>query len=307
MSKPMNRKARAQLDLQLRHRINAGRVAVKDQAAFFRRQFGRVASEWKADDTRVTFADFAISEKLFAELRRDFPGDDYCSEEASPLDEDLLLESTFAWVVDPIDGTNNYALGFPMCAISLALLLDGEPVYGFIYDYSTDAILEGGPDYGLFRNQKKVDRNRTAADAQTMLGLHFPMDAALLAKLQPLLSKYRARCLGSGALTASYVATGYLTGAVDFRVKVWDVAAAYALCLGAGVCFEFIGTSPFPLRHFHPQADFCPYIAGTPEFCGELRRLIGAHSAERRLSVPRTPQFSQGISPAGAGLFRFCP
>jgi len=271
MKKSLNRQAQAQFDLQLRHRINAGRVAVKAQTAFFGRQFGQVASEWKADDTRVTFADFAISENVFAALRRDFPEDDYCSEEANPLDEVLTLAAGFAWVIDPIDGTNNYALGFPVCAISLALLHDGMPVYGFIYDYSTDALLEGGAGFGLQRNQKTMNRDRMAADAQTMLGLHFPIDLELLDKLKPLLAKYRVRCLGSGALSAAYVATGYLTGVVDFRVKVWDIAAAYALCAGAGVAFKFLEASPFPLRAFHPQMDFCPYLAGTAAVCEELQ------------------------------------
>jgi len=275
MKKSLNRQAQAQFDLQLRHRINAGRVAVKAQTAFFGRQFGQVASEWKADDTRVTFADFAISENVFAALRRDFAEDDYCSEEANPLDEVLTLGAGFAWVIDPIDGTNNYALGFPVCAISLALLHDGMPVYGFIYDYSTDALLEGGAGFGLQRNQKTVNRDRMAADAQTMLGLHFPIDLELLDKLKPLLAKYRVRCLGSGALSAAYVATGYLTGVVDFRVKVWDIAAAYALCAGAGVAFRFLEASPFPLRAFHPQTDFCPYLAGTDAVCEELQCQLG--------------------------------
>ncbi len=275
MNKSLNRQAQAQFDLQLRHRINAGRVAVKAQTAFFGRQFGQVASEWKEDDTRVTFADFAISENVFAALRRDFAADDYCSEEASPLDEVLTLGAGFAWVIDPIDGTNNYALGFPVCAISLALLHDGMPVYGFIYDYSTDALLEGGAGFGLQRNQKTVNRDRMAADAQTMLGLHFPIDAELLDQLKPLLAKYRVRCLGSGALSAAYVATGYLTGVVDFRVKVWDIAAAYALCAGAGVAFKFLEPSPFPLRAFHPQMDFCPYLAGTDAVCEELQCQLG--------------------------------
>ncbi len=275
MKKSLNRQAQAQFDLQLRHRINAGRVAVKAQTAFFGRQFGQVASEWKADDTRVTFADFAISENVFAALRRDFPEDDYCSEEANPLDEVLTLAAGFAWVIDPIDGTNNYALGFPVCAISLALLHDGMPVYGFIYDYSTDALLEGGAGFGLQRNQKTMNRDRMAADAQTMLGLHFPIDLELLDKLKPLLAKYRVRCLGSGALSAAYVATGYLTGVVDFRVKVWDIAAAYALCAGAGVAFRFLEASPFPLRAFHPQMDFCPYLAGTDAVCEELQCQLG--------------------------------
>ena len=274
MAEIKNRQALAQLDVLLRHRINAGRVVVRDQIAFFGRQFGEVASEWKEDDTRVTFADFAISEKIFAELRRDFPEDDYCSEEASPQDEVLQLEARFAWVVDPIDGTNNFALGFSVCAISLALLLDGVPVYGFIYDHSSQTLFEGGPSRGLMRNQKKIDRNDTAAEAQTMVGLHFPIAGARLEQLAPLLEKYRVRCLGSGALTAGYVATGYLTGVFDDRVKVWDIAAAHALCAAVNIEFTFLNEDPFPMKTFHPNMGFSPYYAGTGAFRKEVAELL---------------------------------
>lgn len=266
----MNRQAKSQIDHQVRHRINAGRMAIKNQIAFFMRQFGEVISEWKEDDTRVTFADFAISEKVFAELRKDFPADDYCSEEASPLDEEQTLTSPFAWIIDPIDGTNNYALGCPFCAISLALLFNGEPIYGFIYDHSSKEILEGGPGHGLLSDQKKIDRDTMVADAQTMIGLHFPMSLKQLEPLTGLLAKYRVRCIGSGALTASYVATGYLTGVIDYKVKVWDIAAAYALCRSVGLTWTFIEDSPFPLKKFHSQMNFSPYYAGSASFVAEL-------------------------------------
>jgi myo-inositol-1(or 4)-monophosphatase len=274
MPKSSKPKSSVSFDVKLRHRINAGRVAVNAQRPFFKRQFGQVASEWKEDATRVTFADFAISENLSAALRRDFPEDDYCSEEANPQDEVQVLESEFAWVVDPIDGTNNYALGFPVCAISMALLYKGVPIYGFIYDYSTDSLLEGGPDSGVFRDQKKIIRVHSSEAAQVMLGLHFPMDSELLDRLKPLMAQHRVRCIGSGALSAALVATGYLTGIVDNRVKVWDIAAAHAICLGAGMEFEFIGKSPFPLENFHPKMEFCPYFAGTEAFCKELRIIL---------------------------------
>lgn len=274
MPKSFNNKLPVTFDVKLRHRINAGRVAVRSQRAFFKRQLGQVASEWKADATRVTFADFAISENLSVALRRDFPEDDYCSEEANPQDEVLMLESEFTWVVDPIDGTNNYALGFPVCAISLALLHKGLPVYGFVYDHSTDSLLEGGPGFGILRDQKKILRGSNADTKQTILGLHFPMEGELLDRLKPLMMRYRVRCIGSGALSAAFVATGYLTGMVDSRVKVWDIAAAYALCMGAEMEFVFLEDSPFPLKDFHPEMEFCPYFAGNKAFCRELRAVL---------------------------------
>jgi len=274
-----NRQAKARYELELRHRINAGRVAVQSQVPFFNRQFGDVSSEWKEDDTRVTFADFAISERLITELRRDFSKDDFCSEESNPMDEAMALNADFAWVIDPIDGTNNYALGFVFCAISVGLLYKGEPVYGFLYDHSSGELLEGGPGQGVLRDQKKLNRSAIANDAQVMLGFHFPLSAEQAACLQPLMTQHRIRAIGSGALTAAYVATGYLTGAVDFKVKVWDIAASMAICRGAGLSFHFIRESPFPLKVFHPQADYCPYFTGTAAICEEFDQLLGSGKA----------------------------
>ena len=123
--------------------MNAARVAIRNQTGFFNQQRGRVVSEWKPDETRVPFADFAISEKVCEELRRSFPEDQFLSEESGLLDEVVPVESRYAWVLDPIDGTNNYALGMSACAISLALLKQGKPVYGLIYDGSTGELCNG--------------------------------------------------------------------------------------------------------------------------------------------------------------------
>ena len=224
----------------MQRRIRAGRAVVNAQRAFFKRWFGNVASRWKADATRVTVADISISENILAALQNDFPEDVYCSEEANPQEGVVDVNSEFSWVLDPIDGTNNYALGFPLCAISLALLYMGDPIYGFIYDYSTDSLLEGGPGQGVFRDQKKLDDvPPERANTQMLLGLHFPMTPKQLNSLTPLMGRYRVRSTGSSALSAVLVATGYLAGVVDFRVKVWDIAAAYPICLGAGVEFNF--------------------------------------------------------------------
>ena len=70
--KSLSRQAKLKLEIAIRHRIHSGRVAIKDQIAFFRRHFGQVSSDWKADASRVTFADIASSENLFACLKNDF-------------------------------------------------------------------------------------------------------------------------------------------------------------------------------------------------------------------------------------------
>lgn len=276
-------------DAALRHRINAGKAAVEEQIDFFKKQFGQVKSEWKEDDTRVTFADFAISEKIFAGLRRHFPEDDYCSEESNPQDEEQVLEEEYCWVLDPIDGTNNYALGMPIAAISLALLHKGHPVYGILYDSNRDLVIHGGPGYGVFENRNRLrPKFRAEADEHHELirdftiGLHFPVSQERIRRLEPLLARYRIRSLGSGALNLVYAAIGYYDGAMDFKVRVWDIAAAYALCLALERDFFFIDEAVFPLKRFHPKLPTCPYYAGSRLFCEKVQAVLADAPSDRQ-------------------------
>ena len=268
------------MDPALRHRVNAGRMAVQAQTAFFRRQLGAVVSEWKPDDTRVTFADFAISEKVLAALRSSFPEDDVCSGESNPQDEIMALNARYAWVLDPIDGTTNSAGGMPMCGISLALLKGGRPVYGFIYDYARDRIVEGGAGFPLLDGGTKVVPSAPPCTPRTgVLGMHFPLPAEQTLALHDLLSTYRVRSLGSAALNLAYTALGFLDGCVDFKVKVWDLAAGHALMEAAGRQMVYLEASPFPLQQFHAHAPNLPFCAGTPAalelFCTRLQSPTG--------------------------------
>lgn len=256
--------------------MNAARVAVRNQIEFFNELLGQVSSEWKADDTRVTFADFAISEKLFAELRRSFGGDQFFSEESGPMDEVVPVESRYVWVLDPIDGTNNYALGMTACAISLALLKEGRPAYGWIYDGSTGELLEGGPGLDLLADGRKTNLATRPFDERSgIVGLHFPLPQDRASQLAPLLERYRVRSLGSAALQLAYVALGRLDGALDERVRIWDIAAAVCLIMAAGREIRYLDESPFPLESFDPQGPFIRYMAGDTAFLAMLENRLG--------------------------------
>lgn len=268
------------LDKHFRHRVNAGRVALRRQVGFFRKQFANIPSDWKEDETRVTFADFALSEKITAELRQSFPRDDYCSEEANPADEVQDLRATYAWVLDPIDGTNNYAIGLPNCAISLALLRHGCPVYGLVYDYARDRLMQGGPGQGVADGCDRRYVSDRGLSPHSILGLHFPLTGTQHAAVSPLLEQYRVRSLGSATMALAYTAAGYLDGCLDFRVKVWDIAAAYALLQGGGGTACFLGENPFPLKRFHAQAPKVPYYAGSSAFNTRMEALFAAHGEQ---------------------------
>lgn len=268
------------VDKHLKHRINAGRVAVKDQVSFFRRQFAQVPSEWKADETRVTFADFAISENIIAELRRSFPGDEFLSEEGNPADEVMPLKSRFAWLLDPIDGTNNYAIGIPLCGISLALLQDGEPVYGYLYDMGRDRLIEGGPGCGLIDGTRAATPLARSFGRQSIIGMSFPLPEEVARAFQPIFANHKIRSMGSGALNLAYTALGLLDASVDYRVKTWDIAASYAFIKAVDCPIRFIGQQPFPISEFHVTQSTCPYFAGSAEFCTATSRWLGLEGAD---------------------------
>lgn len=268
---------------ELTARIAAAQRAVLAQTDLLHREFGRAQSEWKADGTRVTAVDLAISAGIVGELQAQFPDDDACSEELAPTDAPRRLTRRFAWVLDPIDGTNNYALGIANCAISLALLEDGWPVYGVVYDLARRRLIHGGPGLGLFDGERAARVRTVPPGAQTVVGFHSPHDRRFAPDAQVLVENFKIRGLGSSTLHLAYVAIGLLDGTVDHNVKIWDIAAAVPLCLAGGGQVEFLNGEQFPLRQFDLNMARIRYIAGNAAMCARLRALLtpGTSSAAR--------------------------
>jgi myo-inositol-1(or 4)-monophosphatase len=263
---------------ELSLRIAAGRKAVIAQAPFFHAQFGRAASHWKHDGSRVTDADIAISTALFAELKAAFPNDDYFSEELSVADGPLPRRSTWSWVLDPIDGTNNYALGVPLTAISLGLLRDGEPAYGFLYDMGRRGLFHGGPGCGVWENDTRLNPQfGRSGRHERIVATHSPIDPQFLPLASTVLTRFKLRGFGSGALHLTYASLGIIDVCMDFTVKVWDIAAATALAREAGATMHFFNGSPFPLQQFDLRMKALQYCAGDPDAIAEVLPLVAQH------------------------------
>jgi myo-inositol-1(or 4)-monophosphatase len=153
------------------------------------------------------------------------------------------LASPWVWVLDPIDGTFNYAAGSPMAAILLGLLHDGDPVAGLTWLPFTGeryVAVAGGP---LTKNGVPQDRLATARLADSIIGVgtfnadsrgRFPgrYRVAVLEELSRVCSRLRMH--GATGIDLAYVADGILGGAVVFGGNVWDHAAGVALVQAAG-------------------------------------------------------------------------
>lgn len=257
-------------------RIAAGKAAVLAQTELLHREFGRVESEWKYDGTRVTAADIAISANIFRELEARFPGDHLFSEELAETDEPTPVTARFAWVLDPIDGTNNYATGIPYCAISLALLENGLPVYGIVYDMARRVLIHGGPGFGLWDGEREAQVKSSPPHAQSMLGFHSPFDKAFSHHATALVENFKLRGLGSSTLHLAYVAVGLLDGTVDHNVRIWDIAAAVPLVWAGGGEVQFLNGEQFPMKVFNLKMARIQFVAGNASACAVLRGLLKA-------------------------------
>lgn len=256
-------------------RIEAAKSAVLAQTGLLHREFGKVESRWKSDGSRVTAADLEISEEIFRALRSRFAGDQLLSEELGD-GAPVAVTGRYGWVLDPIDGTNNFALGIPHCAISLALIEHGVPVYGVVYDFSRRVLMHGGPGFGMFDGERRARVSTEEANPETLIGFHSPYDKTLMPAADAVLSHFKIRGLGSATLHLAYVAAGLFGGAVDFNVKIWDLAAAIPLCRAAGGEVIFMNGEQLPMRQFDLKMKRITYVAGAPAMARTLAGLVAA-------------------------------
>lgn len=259
---------------ELTARIAAAKRAVLAQTDLLHREFGRAESKWKFDGTRVTAVDVAISEGIFRDLAAQFPADQYFSEELADTTEPIPVRARFSWVLDPIDGTNNFALGIAHCAIALALCENGEPVYGVVYDLGRRTLMHGGPGFGAFDGDRAMKVSTAPLTKESLVGFHSPFDKALMPHASGVIANFKIRGLGSATLHLAYVAAGILDGCVDFNVKIWDLAAAIPLVRAAGGEVHFINGEQLPMRTFDLKMKKIVYAAGSPAMCGRLLGLL---------------------------------
>lgn len=259
---------------ELLNRIAAAKRAVQAQTELLHREFGRAESKWKYDGSRVTAVDVAISENIFRELAAQFPTDQFFSEELAETDAPLGVTAQYSWVLDPIDGTNNFALGIVHCAIALALCERGEPIYGVVYDLSRRTLMCGGPGFGAWDGERPMQVSVAPPSRETLVGFHSPFDKALVPMASGIIANFKVRGLGSATLHLAYVAAGILDGCVDYNVKIWDLAAAIPLVRAAGGEVHFLNGEQLPLRTFDLKMTRIVYVAGSSAMCARLRALM---------------------------------
>ena len=263
------------MDNEIEDRVAFGHSLVAKQISFFEASFGRVTSQWKYDGSRVTEADLTLSRAFETALSERFPGDLFLSEELDADRGAIAVNERFAWLVDPIDGTNNFARGIPACSISVALLENGMPVYGFVYDHMSRSLIHGGEGYGVRIGERELHFLDEKPTSQSIVGAQHCALEESLKDDSALQQRFKIRNFGSSAIQLVYVVVGWIDGVIAHRVNTWDVAAGVAMMRAAGGRIHYFEEDPFPLETFDVRKHTFAYMAGSPQMLDAMLEVTG--------------------------------
>jgi myo-inositol-1(or 4)-monophosphatase len=231
--------SKSDLALALKSALAAARAAGKIQANFFRKA---IRVDEKKGAGLVTEVDLKSEEIILKRLRRDFPSFAIIGEEsgASAGSSGPTKSDTPTWHVDPLDGTTNYAHGFPMYGVSIGLAVGEHPLLGVILAPSLGECWSAARGQGAFRNGEaiRVSPRKRLPDCLLSTGFAYMRDKAL----QDALGRFRRASLearavrrpGAAALDLAYVAMGVFDGFWERNLNSWDVCAGIALVEEAG-------------------------------------------------------------------------
>ncbi len=218
-------------------------LALRRAGAIIRKNIDRsnkVLFKNKSRINLITWVDSACDRLIRDTIRRRFPDHDFLTEESVPTHN----RASFKWIVDPLDGTTNFAHHFPQCCVSIGLEYEGEIILGGVYDPLREELFWAEKGRGAFLKTRKGTRrlrvSRTRRLTESLLLTGFPYDRReridlYLSYLRAFMAKIQGiRRAGAAALDLCWVACGRVDGYWEWRLKPWDVAAGKLIVEEAG-------------------------------------------------------------------------
>jgi myo-inositol-1(or 4)-monophosphatase len=211
--------------------------AVLKAGEILKKNRGRIKKvDYKGKINIVTEIDL-LSEKTILEIiKKSFPDHSLLTEES----KEQKTESIYKWIIDPLDGTTNYAHDFPSYCISIALEKEGKIILGVVYNPLLDELFTAEMGKGAFLNKRRIQVSSTKSLSKSFLATGFPYDIreSRVTNLDHF-ANFAVRSLairraGSAALDLCYLAMGRFDGFWELKLSPWDTAAATLLVKESG-------------------------------------------------------------------------
>ena len=265
-------------------------------ATYFER---RVGFELKGEYDLVTEADRASEALVVERLRSHFPGHAIVAEEGGGHES----SSEYRWYVDPLDGTTNFAHGFPIFNVTLGLERAGEPIAGVVYDPIRREMFTAERGGGAYLNNHRIHVSATTRLDYSLLATGFPSRKRgghpnIHFYHQLAMATHGVRRTGSAAIDLAYVACGRLDGFWEFGLNPWDMAGGLpdggrggrALYGHEGRAAHAAVAAPGGRQRRHPRPT-------ARDFRRDIRRASAVRAAVRRRKLLLTPRLRQEAPP----------
>ena len=215
--------------------IEAAKAAGEIHRKYFESDCGIKTKEGTFD--LVTKADVEAEENAVAVIRKSFPDHNFLAEENKYEQTD----SEYKWIIDPLDGTNNFASGIPVFCVSIALAKNDEVLVGVIYDVTREEMFVAEKGKGAYLNEKQINVNDidSLEDSILITGFYYDRGPEMEANLDRVKRFFQVpvrgvRRFGAAALDLCYVACGRVPGFWEFKLCPWDFAAGNLIVEEAG-------------------------------------------------------------------------
>ncbi len=210
----------------------------KEAGSTIRDGFGKsIEIEYKSGDNNLVTDIDKASEKVITDfIRKKYPSHSILAEEGSGVE----TSSEYLWVIDPLDGTNNFTHGLPIFSVSIGLQRKGETIAGVVYDVMRNILFSAELGAGAFSDSEKITVSGNDNFAQSMIVTGFPYDKKenpdkLFERFVAITKSVRGvRRLGSAAIDFCYLASGVFDGFWEVQLHPWDICAGKLIVEEAG-------------------------------------------------------------------------
>lgn len=255
--------------------LDAAISIAREAGAMLRREFDRPKQiSYKGEVDIVTESDRRSEALIVDHLRKHFPDHAIVAEEGG---RGAAAGAKYCWHVDPLDGTTNFAHGYPCFAVSIGLAEDGEPIAGVVLNPVSDEMFTAARGEGAHLNGKPIRVSPVEKLAQSLVATGFPThqrkrSANMNYYWEFTLRSHGVRRDGSAALDLCAVACGRFDAFWEFNLNSWDTAAGVLLVREAGGVVSDLAGEPYRLGGPH-------VLASNGRIHGEMQEV--AEIAER--------------------------
>ena len=226
-------------------------VAARSAGQLAMEEINYTKSSAKSASELVTQMDSRCQKLIIEHIKENYPDHGFIGEEGTRgaiFKQPPRSSEPFWWVIDPIDGTNNFAHKIRCFSVSVAAMYEGQSIVGVIFDPATESMFTAVKGGKAQFNGTGITTSDEEMDGHSNFGIDLNFDGVIRPGIIEIMKRTHFRNFGGTALQLAYVASGGLVGTVTFNTKLWDIAAGSLLVETAGgIVTDTAGEKIFPV------------------------------------------------------------